>query len=131
MRATDATSPSDLQALATLARDDKCVVAVMTGQGRYYSSGHDLGDQNKRPKNADGAAESKSVADSLADSPLLTVHGRRKKGGAELLTAMIIEFPKPLIAAVNGKRLNAWNWNGRFIFIARSLHAQGPRLESP
>lgn len=69
-------------ALATAADDDDVAVVVITGEGRAFSAGTDLGDMAK----ANAGDRS----------------GYESEYGFSGLLEQLIEFPKPLIAAVNG-----------------------------
>ncbi|XP_035678549.1 enoyl-CoA delta isomerase 2-like isoform X2 [Branchiostoma floridae] len=73
-----------VQALDDASKDDSVTVAVITGAGDYYCSGNDLGNfMNIDPK----------------DMPKMA------RDGKELLRRFVtafIDFPKPLIGAVNG-----------------------------
>ncbi|KAL3860200.1 hypothetical protein ACJMK2_010356 [Sinanodonta woodiana] len=72
------------QALKEAADDKTCTLAVVTGAGDYYCSGNDLGNFTNVPP--DG------------------VKAMAEKGGEILkkFVAAFIDFPKPLIAVVNG-----------------------------
>ncbi|KAI8332206.1 ClpP/crotonase-like domain-containing protein [Chlamydoabsidia padenii] len=67
-------------AILWAAQDDRVKVFLLTGRGKFYSSGQEL----KRPDYTDSPAEN------MDSSPL------------KLLVTALIDFPKPLIAAVNG-----------------------------
>lgn len=75
--------------LKVAGQDPNVVVLILTGAGDYYSSGNDLGNFKK-------AAGSREALEQLFDE------------SAEMMIRFVdafIEFPKPLIAAVNGPAL--------------------------
>jgi enoyl-CoA hydratase/carnithine racemase len=66
-------------ALNDAAADKDVAVAVLTGEGRGFSAGQDLGEMGNKPKHNDG-----------------------KPHGFDPFMEAVEAFPKPLIAAVNG-----------------------------
>jgi enoyl-CoA hydratase/carnithine racemase len=66
-------------ALAEAAEDPGVAVVVVTGAGRAFSAGQDLGELNNRPQYGDGRAH-----------------------GFQPFMDVLEAFPKPLVAAVNG-----------------------------
>jgi peroxisomal 3,2-trans-enoyl-CoA isomerase len=79
------------KALEAVTRDDNAVCAVLTGSGKYYSSGNDMSSQT--------AASASSESDSDDMEAKLT---KMTEAGASRTVRALIEFPKPLFAAVNG-----------------------------
>jgi peroxisomal 3,2-trans-enoyl-CoA isomerase len=79
------------RALNALATNDACRVCVLTGAGAFYSSGHDLAEQSK------GLMR---VQQSGGD--LKAFLERMTQQQAHFLISAFIDFPKPLVAAVNG-----------------------------
>ncbi|MEM6370956.1 MAG: enoyl-CoA hydratase/isomerase family protein [Myxococcota bacterium] len=75
------------RALVEAAQDDQVGAVVLTGTGPYYSAGVDLG----------GAMRPMHPA---------TLHATIEKANYELFDAFI-QFPKPIIAAVNGHAIGA------------------------
>ena len=74
------------QALSEAAEDDSTLVTVITGQGSYYSSGNDINNL------VVDVTDQKAVAE-LAGKARDTLQG---------FVASFIDFPKLLVAAVNG-----------------------------
>jgi len=78
-----------VKALSALQSDETCVVVVLTGQGKYYSSGADL---------SAGASRFQSPDEEDTETFL-------KRNANELVGSFLralIDFPKPVIAAING-----------------------------
>nr|XP_058972975.1 enoyl-CoA delta isomerase 2-like [Pocillopora verrucosa] len=73
-----------MTALDEAGKNDACVVAVLTGSGEYYCSGNDLGNFTRIPPEG----PQKMANDSYHYDRNFVQH--------------FIDFPKPLIAAVNG-----------------------------
>ncbi|XP_071823485.1 enoyl-CoA delta isomerase 2-like isoform X1 [Apostichopus japonicus] len=74
-------------ALRSASRDDRVVVCVLTGSGDYFSSGNDLNNFIEASKRGSDAANYMT----FENVPLV-----------KLLVDILIDFPKQLIAAVNG-----------------------------
>ncbi|XP_068201260.1 enoyl-CoA delta isomerase 2-like [Palaemon carinicauda] len=92
---------SFMEALLEAGADPKTVITVVTGTGKYFSSGNDLGTFMK----AEEEEPSSSVSDSIdPDTDEGKIALLRKKGvnRFEKLINVLIDFPKPLIAVVNG-----------------------------
>jgi enoyl-CoA hydratase len=74
------------EALRDMSKDDSIRVVILTGEGRGFSSGHDLGDFRQDPD-----AEPPSI-------PNFYDH----QDAFARLTSQIVGMPQPVIAAVNG-----------------------------
>lgn len=95
-------------ALSGAATDDGIGAVVLTGEGRAFSAGQDLGEMAR-----------------LAASPLRSEAGRGFPGMLEVLQ----RFPKPLLAAVNGVGVGLG-----FTILAHCdivLVAEGARVKAP
>ncbi|XP_066975855.1 enoyl-CoA delta isomerase 2-like [Macrobrachium rosenbergii] len=89
-----------MKALLEAGADPQTVITVITGTGEYFSSGNDIGNFMKAEEE-----ESSSVSDEAdPDTEEGQIAVVRKKGvnRFEKLINILIEFPKPLIAVVNG-----------------------------
>lgn len=94
----------ELAAALTAAEDDTEIRAiVLTGMGRAFSSGYDIGGERPRTMWPAGLPEGQSVAAALDNW-----RTRSRVSGRHLL--QIWELTKPVIAAVNGWCIGGGSW---------------------
>lgn len=84
-----------VEALDWAEANDDVRVVIVTGEGRAFCAGADLGGAGDKPfsYSGDGMRNDRSDADEIAGLP---------RDGGGVVTLRLASFPKPVIAAING-----------------------------